>query len=151
MDDDRQPPALDTAAGAGAAIDRHPDRIEIAAPLRSEYLAPIRTMTAALAADAGFSVDEIDDMRLALGEVVTAYLDRAGPDVDGARVIVTFVVVDDTLTVSVRPDRGEPAVRFDELAGGILGAVVDTYVVDEHGVTLAKRAIEAAAAADAPR
>lgn len=150
MDDDTPPPANPPPPpGDGWSSDGHPDRIELTVPLRSEFLSTIRTMTACLAADAGFSVDEIDDLRLALGEVVAAYLDGSGER--GDRVRSTFVIGGDTLTVTVRPEHSDPHVRFDGLTAGILDAVSDDCQIDERGVTLVKRATEAAFSADTAR
>ncbi len=138
MQDHTSPPTAGSGLGALDA-----DRVEVSVPLRSAFLSTLRTMTAALAADAGFSIDEIDDVRLALGEVVTAYLDGGAAADD--RALATFLIGEASLTVTVRPERADPHVEFDELASGILAAVVDEYRVDGHGVTFAKRATEATA------
>ena len=168
MHDDAAP-AHDAAPGPptpldGSWVTAHRNRIEVDVPLRSELLATVRTVTATLAADAGFTIDEIDDIRLALAETLTAYLQREegqreegqgedggreeGPGGDRAR--VTYVVAGSTLAVNVRPEQGPARVEFDELASGILAAVVDDCVTDDDGVTVVKRATEAIAA-DASR
>lgn len=173
MHDDAAP-AHDAAPGPptpldGSWVTAHRDRIEVDVPLRSELLSTVRTVTATLAADAGFTIDEIDDIRLALAETLTAYLQREegqreeggredgareedgrdeGPGGDRAR--VTYVVAGSTLAVNVRPKQGPARVEFDELASGILAAVVDDCVTDDAGVTVVKRATEAIAA-DASR
>jgi serine/threonine-protein kinase RsbW len=152
MQDHTSPPSA--RRGPDRALDAH--RVEVIVPLQSAFLSTLRTMTAALAADAGFSIDEIDDVRLALGEVVTAYLDAgSGTEGDGDagndRAHATFLVGDASLTVTVRPEHGEARVEFDELASGILAAVVDDHRVGDDGVTLAKRAVEATSGTASPR
>lgn len=145
MQDHTSPPTADS--GIDSAVDA--DRVEVTVPLRSAFLSTLRTMTAALAADAGFSIDEIDDVRLALGEVVTAYLDAGTSDTD--RALATFLIGEASLTVTVRPEQADPHVEFDQLASGILAAVVDEYHVGAQGVTLAKRATEATSGPSSPR
>jgi serine/threonine-protein kinase RsbW len=150
MQDHTSPPSA--RRGPDRALDAH--RVEVIVPLQSASLSTLRTMTAALAADAGFSIDEIDDVRLALGEVVTAYLDAGSPgdgDAGNDRAHATFLVGDASLTVTVRPERGDARVEFDELASGILAAVVDDHRVGDDGVTLAKRAVEATSGTASPR
>jgi serine/threonine-protein kinase RsbW len=144
MQEPPSPPPVTSPIETPAAA----DLVEVTIPLRSAFLATVRTMTTAMAADAGFSVDEIDDVRLALGEVVTAYLDASAGD---DRVAVTYVLGDAAFTMTVRPERGAAAVEFDGLASGILAAVVDEWHVDDDGVTLVKRASEVLVGADPHR
>lgn len=117
------------------------DRIEISVPLRSEYLSTLRTMAATLGADVGFSIDEIDDVRLGIGEVVAALLDLS-TDADG-RVSATFLTAADELTVTIPTPATAPQLQFDELAMGILRSVVDHFEITADAVTLVKRATEA--------
>lgn len=123
------------------------DRVEISVPLRTEYFATLRTLAAALGADAGFSVDEIDDLRLAISEVVSSLGDGPSPADDAtvpgdARIDATFEVTDSHIgvTISMRPDGGD--LELDDLASVILGSVVDQYEVRGASVHLAKRAGE---------
>ena len=45
------------------------DHFEVIVPLRTRYASTVRVIAASLGAEAGFTVDEIDDVRLALDEV----------------------------------------------------------------------------------
>lgn len=124
-----------------------PDRVEITVPLRSAYLSTLRTMAATLGADAGFSIDEIDDVRLGIGEVVAALLDAASADGD-ERVTATFLTGRDELAVMIPTPRSTTPLQFDDLAMGILRSVVDRFEVTSEVVTLVKRAREARGADD---
>lgn len=121
---------------------RPPDRIEISVPLRSAYLSTLRTMAASLGADAGFSIDEIDDVRLGIGEVVAALLDSPTGD---DRVNATFLTTTDELTVTIPTPGAAAPLEFDDLAMGILQSVVDHFAVTADAVTLVKRATDARA------
>jgi len=124
------------------------DRIEISVPLRTDYLATLRTMAAALGADAGFSIDEIDDMRLAISEVVSSLVDAAesdgAVDAHAERLDAIFEVANAGIIVSISARDGVTDVELDELASGILGSVVDRHDIVGGTVTLVKRPAEAA-------
>ena len=55
------------------------DTVEITVPTRVEFATTLRVLVASLGADADFSIDEIDDLRLAVDEVFTS-LAEADPD-----------------------------------------------------------------------
>lgn len=110
-------------------------------PLRPEYASTIRTVAAALGADAGFSIDELDDVRLALSEVFSALVD----DAHGDRAHVSFVVGDGSARIEVRTDGASGGVELDDLALGILRSVTDSFEVVGGAVVLVKHATEATA------
>ena len=116
-------------------------------PLQAQYAASVRTLAASLGADAGFSIDELDDVRLALSEVFSALADDAG-DADRAR--IAFTLDAGALRVEVRADRNATDIELDELAMGILHSVTDEFELRPDAVVFAKRAIEATADATTP-
>jgi hypothetical protein len=104
-------------------------------------------LAASLGADAGFSVDEIDDLRLAISEVVSSL--GNGPERDdtiagsGAdRIDAWFEVAGDEIGVSITTRDGTSELVLDDLATGILNSVVDGYEVRGTTVRLVKRAAE---------
>ena len=122
-------------------------------PPRAEFFATLRTLAASLGADAGFSIDEIDDLRLAISEVVTSLVDRVNVDGERAaddRIDVSFELGSGGLRVTITTQRSAKPVQLDDLASSILDSVVDDAVVSGGQVTLVKLASEArvAAAAD---
>jgi len=118
------------------------DRVEVSVPLRTEYFATLRTIAASLGADAGFSIDEIDDLRLAISEVVSSLVDGdAGPD---QRVEASFALDGSGLSVTITTDKRDTVIELDGLAASILDSVVDSYEIDGARVTLVKLASEAA-------
>ena len=117
------------------------DRIDVSVPLRTSNLATLRTIAASLGADAGFSIDEIDDVRLGLSEVLSAFADGA-EDGEPERVTASFVVSSGELEIVVRSDRARDGIEFDDLAASILASVVDRFETSGGEATLVKRATE---------
>lgn len=119
------------------------DRVEVSVPLRSEFFATLRTVAASLGADAGFSIDEIDDLRLAISEVVSSLADGGGLPDD--RIRASFEIGAAGVTVTITADKRDVRIELDDLASSILNSVVDSCVVDGPRVTLVKLASETAA------
>lgn len=112
--------------------------IELVVPAATEFGQVVRLVAASLGADLELSVDEIDDVRLALGEVFAAAVDGD----DGVQ----------RLSFSMRadPDRlhvivfgiGPAPIELDELAHTIVSAVTDELVADAGTIRFAKIAAE---------
>jgi serine/threonine-protein kinase RsbW len=116
------------------------DAIDVTVPLRAQYASTMRVLVAALGADAGFSIDEIDDVKLALTEAFSMMTDDHG----NHRVSIRFSVDATGLIVQLCPQDGATIRQPDELARTILDVVVDRYEVNDESVTLTKRAVERA-------
>jgi hypothetical protein len=114
------------------------DHFEVVVPLRTRYASTVRMIAASMGAEAGFSVDEIDDVRLALDEVFSMLAERHV----GERVRTTFRLDGHQLIAGLSLETGPIDVEPDELAANILRSVVDRYEFSGDGVTLTKRASE---------
>jgi hypothetical protein len=119
----------------------NPDLIEIDLPLHPRQSSKVRALAAAVAADAGFSVDDIDDFRLGVNEAVAVLSDvDAGPD---ARMHLTFEVDGRTVRV-VAARRGVGGVLGDDdidgLARRILTVVLDGFRIVDGAFVIEKRA-----------
>jgi serine/threonine-protein kinase RsbW len=75
-----------------------PDRVEVRVPASGAYLTVLRTATAGLAARLDFTLDDIEDLRIAVDEACALLLPLAEPD---AQLTCQFELADDTLEVSV--------------------------------------------------
>lgn len=125
-----------------------PVEISIRFPARSGYLALSRLNVTAVAAAAGFDIDELDDLRLAIDEAVTwlVNVDGAPPpsDTDGS-VELSIAGRSGRLDVRGQHTTGDlDAAAPGDLVHAILGATVDSYEtgVDDEGrryITLAKQ------------
>jgi serine/threonine-protein kinase RsbW len=123
----------------------HPDGIEITVPLRVEFAATLRTVVAAIGSDAGFSVDELDDLRLALSEVFSVLAENTAA---GGRARVSCSLAAGELSVTVAADPPGSPIALDDLATNILESVTDAVTIDADAVTFSKRSAELA---DLPR
>lgn len=82
------------------------DTVLLTVPATGAYLGVLRTATAGLAARLQFTLDEIEDLRIAVDEACAMLLALASTDAD---LSCRFTVDDSTLTV----ETGVPTVRFD--------------------------------------
>jgi serine/threonine-protein kinase RsbW len=114
-------------------------------PLTARHASTVRVVAASLAADCGFNIDEIDDLRLGINEAVSIMTDIDAPP--QARLLVEFEVKHATIAVAVRRsevaglDGAEPV---DELARRILGVVVDSFEIADGSFLLWKSAAPSA-------
>jgi serine/threonine-protein kinase RsbW len=86
---------------AGSVTDDYPqvrDVVEVRLPAVSAYLSVLRTATAGLAARLDFTLDEIEDLRIAVDEACAMLLPQAATD---SVLTCTFELQDDSLSVTV--------------------------------------------------
>ena len=128
-----------TVESTGAALG---DTVVIKLPAAGAYLSVLRTATAGLAARLDFTLDEIEDLRIAVDEACAMLLAQALP---GADLDCTFSLDDDSIrvAVSVLTVDGQQPSR-DTFAWTVLsalaGEVDSTAGVDDRvTITLLKR------------
>jgi anti-sigma regulatory factor (Ser/Thr protein kinase) len=94
-------------------------------PGRPAYVRLARLVASGLAGDCGFTVEEIDDLRIAVDELVHAVMEDApGIDID-----LVYLVDDDVISVEgSRPGDGRVP-HPDPLAAEILTAATDRWHV----------------------
>lgn len=114
------------------------DHFDVIVPLRTRYASTVRMIAASLGAEAGFTVDEIDDLRLALDEVFSLLAEHHQGDMVRTR----FRLDGHLLMAALTLESGQVDVEPDELAANILRSVVDGFEFTTSGVTLTKRASE---------
>jgi serine/threonine-protein kinase RsbW len=112
------------------------DTVELTVPADPAYLAMLRTVVASLAALRDFTLDEIDDLRIAVDEAGALLLPHAGPD---SRLSAVFggsatalrieVAVTTPQGIAASPDRSS-------FAWLVLTALTDSVVLDESGQRL---------------
>ena len=111
--------------------------VEVRVPSDSAYVSVLRTATAGLAARLDFTVDDIDDLRMAVDEACALLLPQA---VEGSNLTCVFVLGDDRLTVSVSAMSNEPRLPAQTgFAWAVLTAVagsVDAVIGDDETVTI---------------
>jgi serine/threonine-protein kinase RsbW len=118
-----------------------PTAIELTIPADAQYLTSARLVSTAVGADLGFSVDDLDELRIAVNEIVTIYAEALPA---GGRISLCFEVATDpsaTLRVTGAPADGTPrpaAIEVDGLADRILTALTDSFTVEPSGFELRK-------------
>jgi serine/threonine-protein kinase RsbW len=121
---------------AGAAT----DTVVLRLPALGAYLSVLRTATASLASRLDFTIDDIEDLRIAVDEACAMLLAQA---VAGADLTCTFELSVDAIAVSVSVPTldGQPPSR-DTFAWTVLTALageVDSEVDADKTVTISLR------------
>jgi serine/threonine-protein kinase RsbW len=125
----------DSRAARGSADER--DLVSISLPAIGAYLSVLRTATAGLAARLDFTLDDIEDLRIAVDEACAMLLAQAAPL---ATLDCTFELLPDTMKVAVSvitTDGQEPS--RDTFAWTVLSALagaVDSSVDADNRVTI---------------
>jgi serine/threonine-protein kinase RsbW len=85
---------------SGAAGERREaqDQVTVRLPAEGAYLSVLRTATAGLAARLDFTLDEIEDLRIAVDEACAMLLSQAVP---GAALECAFTLSHDAMTIAV--------------------------------------------------
>ncbi len=81
--------------------------VQLVLPGRAEFLHVARLATGGVAARAGLTVDDIEDLKVAVGEACTNVIDHAfGDDVssDNRRIILRLTVGKDEITVEIEDE-----------------------------------------------
>ena len=109
--------------------------VRLSVPAIPRYLSAARVVAASLGAESGLDVDELDDLRLGVNELVSLLMESAGP---GGRVDLEFELGDGAVAVrGALAGPGRP-VELDELTQRIVAAVTDRYELDGTSFSLAK-------------
>ena len=111
------------------------DRVRLSIPADPRYLSAARVVAASLGAESGLSVDDLEDLRLGVNELVACLID--GVQGDG-RIDLELASGDGSVTVRGEIHGGGGAPAPDELTMRILEAVADHHELDGASFTLTK-------------
>lgn len=141
------PTSDDSATG-----DRGRAHVELRLPADGAYASVLRTTTAALAARLDFTIDEIEDLRIAVAEAGALVLPEADP---GADVTARFHLGPGTMTVEVSTDAiDNPEPDLESFAWQVLDTLATNAVVESaqgvFRVSFTMTSQLAAGAADLP-
>ena len=109
------------------------DRIELRFPARGDLIVLARLVTSAISARAGLDIEELEDLRLAVGEL--CLLTLQGTDAQSGDVCLELTVLDDSIGVVCTLERASAADGADpegEEAALLSEQILDA-LVDEHG------------------
>jgi serine/threonine-protein kinase RsbW len=110
------------------------DTVELTVPADPAYVSVIRTVTASLAARRDFTIEEIDDLRIAVDEASALLLPHAGED---GSLAASFGGADNMLSiqVSVSLPAGQRVAEPDQtsFAWMVLAALADSVASSTSG------------------
>jgi serine/threonine-protein kinase RsbW len=115
------------------------DVVLLAVPASGAYLGVLRTATAGLAARLQFTLDEIEDLRIAVDEACAMLLAIASDTPvlgDMVELSCRFMVTDDALTVETTVPIGSPDERLpggESFAWQVLSALADEVSASVDG------------------
>jgi serine/threonine-protein kinase RsbW len=116
--------------------------VELCLPADGAFVAILRTATAGLAARIDFTLDDIEDLRIAVDEACAMVLPQALP---GSSLDCSFWLQDDSITVSVATQCDAPTEPSrDGFAWTVLAALASSVSADVDGdrlsITLTRKA-----------
>jgi len=122
---------------ATAGRDTTQDHVTVCMPAEGAYLSVLRTATAGLAARLDFTLDEIEDLRIAVDEACAMLLSQAIP---GTNLECAFDLGAEDMTITVSVTAAEPQVPArDTFAWTVLSALagtVDSRLGDDDQVSI---------------
>lgn len=108
------------------------DEIHLEVPTTPDLLRLVRVVASGVASRLGFSMDAVEDVRLAVDELCHTVASRAGP---ASTLAVSFVILDGAFSVEgrLRPGAVDPgeASTLSALSERILGTLVEEYALLE--------------------
>jgi serine/threonine-protein kinase RsbW len=109
------------------------DRIELTFPARGDLIVLARLVTSAISARAGFDIEELEDLRLAVGEL--CLLTLQGHDARYGDLRLELSVLDNAIGVQCTLEHAAPGGenRPDEDESALLSQQILDALVDEHG------------------
>ena len=105
------------------AAPRPGERTTLKVPARSAYLGLVRTLVASIAAAADFSVDDIEDLRMAADEAAALLMSGAHPD---ALLNIAIDVEETGLAIVVTAPSAGVNISTDSFAWTVLSTLADT-------------------------
>ena len=100
------------------------DHVKVCMPAEGAYLSVLRTATAGLAARLDFTLDEIEDLRIAVDEACAMLLAQAIP---GTNLECAFDLGSDEMAITVSVTAAEPRIPArDTFAWTVLSALAGT-------------------------
>ena len=108
------------------------DEVRLVLPAAPEYARVARLAVAGLATRLGFSYDDVEDLRIAVGEVCSIL----AADDTGGRLTLLYRLHPAVLEVEASTQGGGPPLKVAELSDQILDAVVDEHAIDVDARTI---------------
>jgi serine/threonine-protein kinase RsbW len=120
-------------SGPSSGPASHPSRadVELRLPADGVYVSVVRTTTAGLAARLDFLIDDIEDLRIAVGEACAMVLPEADLD---SRLVCSYYLSPGRLTVEVAVSAASPGQPdYDSFAWQVLNTMASGAKADTSG------------------
>ena len=125
-----QESSQESSSATPAADEGRPD-VELRLPADSAYVSVLRTTTAGLAARLDFTIDNIEDLRMAVGEASALVLPEAD---DSSDLVCRFHMAPGRLTVTVTVAASQaPTVDYDSFGWQVLTTLATEASVGSGG------------------
>lgn len=115
------------------------DTVSVLIPLKAEYVSIVRLTASGIASRLGFDIDIIDDIKVALSEVLGKFIEKS-PGAE--RVNVDFLCLDDGISITFYiPERNIPNLFDDEtdkFALAIISSLMDEVEIAKQGNAVIK-------------
>jgi serine/threonine-protein kinase RsbW len=122
------PAAGGSSTGTAAAAVEAQDQVNIRMPADGAYLSVLRTATAGLAARLDFTLDDIEDLRIAVDEACAMLLGQAVP---GSSLECSFALSHDELIITVSvPSLNPRPPAADTFAWTVLSALAGSVAAE---------------------
>ena len=109
----------------------HPADVELRLPADSAYASVLRTTTAGLAARLDFPIDDVEDLRIAVGEANAMVLEHAD---EGSDLVAAFHLSPGSIVVSVSvAAAGNPVPDLDSFAWQVLTTLATSADIESSG------------------
>jgi len=104
------------------------DEVELRLPADGAYASVLRTLTAGLAARLDFTIDDIEDLRIAVSEAAAMVLDEAD---EGALLRCRFLLGGDRMELTITADAAQPsAPDYESFGWQVLATLADEAAID---------------------
>lgn len=104
------------------------EAVRLSLPASRDYVRVVRLTASAIATNLDFDVDELDDLRVGIGELANVALEASRP---GATLEIVFTVAGSELHIEgTVPAEAGRVVELDVLTRQILEGVVDDYSIE---------------------
>ena len=112
--------------------------VELRLPADGVYVSVVRTTTAGLAARLDFLIDDIEDLRIAVGEACAMVLPEADP---GSQLVCSYFLAPGRLTVDVAVSASSPeGPEYDSFAWQVLSTMATDAEADASGRPVRRQA-----------
>jgi serine/threonine-protein kinase RsbW len=130
-DGTQTPMAQQTSPHEGRPAGDGQAEVELRLPAEGVYATIVRTTAAGLAARLDFTIDEIEDLRIAIGEASALVIPQADP---GADVVCRFLLAPGSMTIELATDaQDEPEPDRDSFAWQVLETLAEDVAAGSSG------------------